>query len=122
MRTLLLASALFAGLFGVLAAGPVPVPVPVPYHAFCRAMWWVTLTSLSVYYLDVCSQLFVVSRLFATPCAEITAKLVQQIQAFNPLNACADCQYMVKDKTNQKSLPVHVNLDLAERGGTKKRH
>lgn len=39
MKTLLLASALFAGLFGSLAAVPVPVPVPVPYHAFCRTLW-----------------------------------------------------------------------------------
>lgn len=39
MRTLLLASALFAGLFGSLAAVPVRFPVPAPYHAFCRTLW-----------------------------------------------------------------------------------
>lgn len=39
---------------------------------------------------------FSFSRLFATPCAEISTKLVQQIQAFNPLIGCDDCQYTVR--------------------------
>ncbi|KAJ4936505.1 hypothetical protein JOQ06_001097 [Pogonophryne albipinna] len=39
MKTLLLASAVFAGLFVSLAAVPVPVPTPAPYHAFCKTMW-----------------------------------------------------------------------------------
>ncbi|KAK5860129.1 hypothetical protein PBY51_021627 [Eleginops maclovinus] len=59
MRTLLLASALFVGLFCSLAA--VPIPVPVPYHAFCKTLW-----------------------LFAVPCNEISTKVVTQIQAFSP--------------------------------------
>ncbi|KAK9538621.1 hypothetical protein VZT92_003784 [Zoarces viviparus] len=61
MRTLLLASALLAGLFVSLAAVPVPDTAPGPYRAFCKTMW-----------------------LFATPCAEISTKLVQQIQAWSP--------------------------------------
>lgn len=39
MRTLLFASALFAGLFVSLAA--VLSPTPIIYRAFCRTMWWV---------------------------------------------------------------------------------
>uniref|UniRef100_A0A8D3CDW3 Uncharacterized protein n=1 Tax=Scophthalmus maximus TaxID=52904 RepID=A0A8D3CDW3_SCOMX len=69
MKTLLLASALFAGLFGSLAAVPVP-PAPAPYHPFCKTLW-----------------------LFATPCADISATIVQQIQALSPLVACDICQY-----------------------------
>ncbi|KAM4557323.1 uncharacterized protein V3H82_017078 [Fundulus diaphanus] len=63
MKTVLLASALILGLFGCLVAvpPPAPFPFPVPYHAFCRALW-----------------------LFATPCAEISIKITQQIQAFSP--------------------------------------
>ncbi|KAI4810112.1 hypothetical protein KUCAC02_018959, partial [Chaenocephalus aceratus] len=59
MKTLLLASALFAGLFVPLAA--VPVPTPAPYHAFCRTMW-----------------------LFAGPCTDIKTMLVTQILASSP--------------------------------------
>ncbi|CAG5896578.1 unnamed protein product [Menidia menidia] len=63
MKTLLLASALFVGLFSSTAAvpPPAPFPFPVPYHAFCRALW-----------------------LFATPCAEISTTIVQQIQVSGP--------------------------------------
>ncbi|KAI9544547.1 hypothetical protein NQZ68_001420 [Dissostichus eleginoides] len=57
MKTLLLASALFAGLFVSLTA----VPIPVPYHAFCKTLW-----------------------LFAVPCNEINTKVVAQILAFSP--------------------------------------
>lgn len=41
MRTLLLASAFLAGLFGSLAAAPTPEPAPSPYRPFCRTLWWV---------------------------------------------------------------------------------
>ncbi|KAK5919703.1 hypothetical protein CgunFtcFv8_023577 [Champsocephalus gunnari] len=59
MKTLLLASALFAGLLVSLAA--VPVPTPALYHAFCRTMW-----------------------LFAGPCTDIKTMLVTQILASSP--------------------------------------
>lgn len=39
---------------------------------------------------------FTFSRLFGTPCAEVGATLVAQIQAFNPLSGCAECQYSVR--------------------------
>lgn len=151
MRTLLLASALFAGLFGSLAAVPVPAPVPIPYHAFCRTLWWVRISDLvlrssfyvsrvfecefrNVFFLSgmfniiwfqmkvtellmlflvwsvnvskVCFYSF--SRLFATPCTEITTKVVQQIQAFSPLAGCEECQYMVRTTS------VHVDHVLDE--------
>ncbi|KAE8290785.1 hypothetical protein D5F01_LYC10375 [Larimichthys crocea] len=88
MKTLLLASALFAGLFGSLAAVPVPVPVPVPYHAFCRTLW-----------------------LFGTPCAEVSATLVTQIQAFNPLSGCAECQYSLVSATPTTIKANHTSVD-----------
>ncbi|MEQ2202072.1 hypothetical protein XENOCAPTIV_023537, partial [Xenoophorus captivus] len=54
---------LTTGLFGcfVAVSPTVPFPFPVPYHAFCRSLW-----------------------LFATPCAEISTTIAQQIQAFSP--------------------------------------
>ncbi|CAB1444385.1 unnamed protein product [Pleuronectes platessa] len=60
MKTLLLASALLAGLFGSLAAAPAP-PAPSTYNAFCRTQW-----------------------LFASPCAQINTTIVMQIQAMSP--------------------------------------
>ncbi|KAL7386314.1 hypothetical protein ABVT39_006466 [Epinephelus coioides] len=88
MKTLLLASTLFVGLFGYLAAVPapvtVPVPVPFPYHAFCRTMW-----------------------LFATNCAEISTKVVQQILAFNP-------EYMLVSATPLSIKANHTSLDNPE--------
>ncbi|KAK1879356.1 Dynein regulatory complex subunit 7 [Dissostichus eleginoides] len=60
MKTLLLASALFAGLFVSLTAVPVPDPAPAPYHAFCKTM------------------------LFAGPCTDIKTMLVTQILASSP--------------------------------------
>lgn len=86
MRTLLLVSALFAGLFGSVAA--VPVPVPVPYHAFCRSIW-----------------------LFASPCAEIGTTLVQQIQAFSSLYRCDECQYMLVSATPLAIKANHTSVD-----------
>ncbi|RVE68556.1 hypothetical protein OJAV_G00092860 [Oryzias javanicus] len=63
MKTLLLTSAVLAGLFGCFTAfpPPAPFPFPVPYHAFCRALW-----------------------LFATPCSQISTTIAQQIQASAP--------------------------------------
>ncbi|KAI3374850.1 hypothetical protein L3Q82_021388, partial [Scortum barcoo] len=71
MRPLLLASALIAGVFGSSAASP----VLVPYHAFCRTLW-----------------------LFGLPCADVGTKLVQQIQAFSPLNSCKKCHYITSER------------------------
>ncbi|KAM6989585.1 uncharacterized protein LKV04_009234 [Tautogolabrus adspersus] len=78
MRTLLLATALFAGLLGSLAA---PYSVPVPYHAFCRVMW-----------------------LFAKPCDEIGATIVQQIQASYP-------QYLLVSASTLSVKANHTSLD-----------
>ncbi|KAG7229244.1 hypothetical protein INR49_012901, partial [Caranx melampygus] len=75
MKTLLLASALFAGLFGCAATVSLP-PGPSPYSAFCRTVW-----------------------LFASPCAEISSTIVHQIQAFNPMIACDQCQYRIVSVT-----------------------
>uniref|UniRef100_A0A3B4Y8D9 Uncharacterized protein n=1 Tax=Seriola lalandi dorsalis TaxID=1841481 RepID=A0A3B4Y8D9_SERLL len=86
MRTLLLASALFAGLFGSLAAAP--FPVPVPYHAFCRTLW-----------------------LFARPCTEISTTMLQQIQSLNPLLGCDECQYMLVSATPRAIKANHTSLD-----------
>ncbi|KAL6103915.1 uncharacterized protein ACO6RY_13764 [Pungitius sinensis] len=61
MRTLLLASALCAGLFGPVAGVPPPEPAPSPYRAFCRTLW-----------------------LFASPCVDVSTELVAQIQALSP--------------------------------------
>ncbi|XP_077955711.1 uncharacterized protein LOC144405534 [Gasterosteus aculeatus] len=60
MRTLLLASAFLAGLFGSLAAAPTPEPAPSPYRPFCRTLW-----------------------LFVSPCVEVRTALVVQIQALS---------------------------------------
>uniref|UniRef100_A0A674MGM4 Uncharacterized protein n=1 Tax=Takifugu rubripes TaxID=31033 RepID=A0A674MGM4_TAKRU len=73
MRTLLLLAAT-SGLLASLAALPTP-PAPA-YHAFCKALW-----------------------LFGTPCAEVAAKLVQQIKAFSPMSGCAQCGYTLVSAT-----------------------
>ncbi|XP_071348656.1 uncharacterized protein [Trachinotus anak] len=86
MRTLLLASALFAGLFGSSAAVPVP-PAPAPYSAFCRTVW-----------------------LFAIPCAEVSTTIVQQIQAFSPLIGCEKCQYMLVSATPLSVKANHTSI------------
>ncbi|KAG8014243.1 hypothetical protein GBF38_016667 [Nibea albiflora] len=88
MKTLLLASALFAGLFGSLAAAPAPFPSPVPYHAFCRTLW-----------------------LFGKPCAEVSTTLVAQIQAFNPLSGCPECQYSLVSATSTAIKANHASVD-----------
>ncbi|KAM8728481.1 uncharacterized protein AB9X84_001772 [Acanthopagrus schlegelii] len=88
MNTLLLASALFAGLLGSLAAAPAPAPAPGPYHAFCRSLW-----------------------LFATPCAEISTTLLQQITAFDTLVGCAECQYKLVAALPQSILANHTSPD-----------
>lgn len=41
--------------------------------------------------------IFFFPRLFATPCAEISTKLLQQITAFDTLVGCAECQYTVRN-------------------------
>uniref|UniRef100_A0AAQ5YI08 Uncharacterized protein n=1 Tax=Amphiprion ocellaris TaxID=80972 RepID=A0AAQ5YI08_AMPOC len=84
MKTLLLASALFAGLFVSLSAAP----APGTYHAFCRALW-----------------------LFASPCAEINTKVAQQIQAFSLLAGCDECQYMLVSATPLSITANHTSLD-----------
>lgn len=48
-------------------------------------------------------KLWYFSRLFAAPCAEISTKLIKQIQDFNPLTGCGECHYMVR------STSVNVN-------------
>ncbi|CAK6974676.1 hypothetical protein GBF38_016667 [Scomber scombrus] len=73
MRTLLLASALIAGLFGSLTAVPARAPSPPPQHASCKTLWG-----------------------FAKPCAEVSTTLIQQIEAYNPLNGCEECQYTLE--------------------------
>ncbi|MEQ2189188.1 hypothetical protein GOODEAATRI_022672 [Goodea atripinnis] len=82
MKTVMLASALILGLFGCfVAVSPTyPFPLPVPYHAFCRSLW-----------------------LFATPCAEISTTIAQQIQAFSP-------EYMV---TEHKFLILPKQMDAS---------
>uniref|UniRef100_A0A3Q2G538 Uncharacterized protein n=1 Tax=Cyprinodon variegatus TaxID=28743 RepID=A0A3Q2G538_CYPVA len=62
MKTVL-ASALLLGLFGCSVAFPIPVPFPFPdpYHAFCGTIWT-----------------------FATPCAEVSTTIVNEIQALSP--------------------------------------
>ncbi|CAG07101.1 unnamed protein product [Tetraodon nigroviridis] len=73
MRTLLLLAAI-SGLLASLAAVPTP-PAPA-YHAFCTTIW-----------------------LLGTPCAEVAAKLVQQIKAFSPMSGCAQCGYTLVEAT-----------------------
>ncbi|KAM6990047.1 uncharacterized protein LKV04_009620 [Tautogolabrus adspersus] len=80
MRSLLLASAFFAGLFAS--------PAPVPYHAFCRTLW-----------------------LFGLPCADVGTKLLQQIQAFSPLNGCEKCHYILVSATNESIHAHHTSSD-----------
>ncbi|XP_075967287.1 uncharacterized protein LOC142970715 isoform X5 [Anarhichas minor] len=87
MRTLLLTSALMAGLLGSLSA--IPVPVPVPYHAFCGSLW-----------------------LFGLPCAEIGSRLVEQIEAFSLQRGCAECQYTLVSAT-----PLNIRANHTSAGG-----
>ncbi|KAE8290784.1 hypothetical protein D5F01_LYC10374 [Larimichthys crocea] len=83
MRPLLLASALIAGLCGSLVASP----VPVTYYAFCRTLW-----------------------LFGLPCADVGSKLVQQIRAFNPINGCIKCHYILISAINDTIEAQHTTL------------
>ncbi|KAF7660010.1 hypothetical protein LDENG_00289940 [Lucifuga dentata] len=82
MKRLLLASALVAGLFGSLAANP----FPAPSHPFCRTLW-----------------------LFAMSCTDVSTKLMQQIQAFNPLNPCEECHYVLVSGTNVSVQAYHTS-------------
>ncbi|KAM8838668.1 uncharacterized protein ACB058_015324 [Synchiropus picturatus] len=88
MRSLLLAAALLAGLFCSSAAVPFPPPAPVPYKPFCSAIW-----------------------LFGTPCAEISAALTQQIEAFSPLFGCPDCHYNLVTATPLQISANHTSAD-----------
>ncbi|CAL1580268.1 unnamed protein product [Knipowitschia caucasica] len=88
MRTLLLASALFMGLFGVGVLTATESPLPIPYHAFCKSIW-----------------------LFATPCLQISTKLERQIQAFSPALGCADCHYTLVSVTPQYIQANHSSAD-----------
>ncbi|KAM6918404.1 uncharacterized protein FYW49_008025 [Xenentodon cancila] len=84
MRTLLLASAVIVGLVGCISAAyppPPPFPFPVPYHAFCRALW-----------------------LFATPCAEVSTAISQQIQLSGP-------QYKLVSATPLAVMANHTSFD-----------
>ncbi|XP_077372767.1 uncharacterized protein LOC144016010 [Festucalex cinctus] len=81
MKTLVL----LAGL--VLLASAVPVPGPT-YHAFCRTLW-----------------------LFPSTCAEVSTKLVQQIQSFNPMYGCLKCHYMLVAGTPLGLTANHTSLD-----------
>ncbi|KAG7525052.1 hypothetical protein JOB18_021265 [Solea senegalensis] len=92
MRTLLLTSALFAGLFGSLVAfavhvPPSPVP-PAPILSFCKTMW-----------------------LFGSPCAEVSNTIVEQILAFSPLNGCPQCQYTLLSATPTTVIANHTSAD-----------
>uniref|UniRef100_A0A3Q2D1X1 Uncharacterized protein n=1 Tax=Cyprinodon variegatus TaxID=28743 RepID=A0A3Q2D1X1_CYPVA len=64
MKTVLLVSALIAGVIGSMSA------IPVSYNAFCNSLW-----------------------LFEMPCAKISATLIKQIEAFSPANGCDKCHY-----------------------------
>uniref|UniRef100_A0A8C4NQA6 Uncharacterized protein n=1 Tax=Dicentrarchus labrax TaxID=13489 RepID=A0A8C4NQA6_DICLA len=46
------------------------------------------------------------SRLFGLPCADVGTKLVQQIQAFSPVNACEKCHYILVS-ADKKSIHAH---------------
>ncbi|XP_077581054.1 uncharacterized protein LOC144202006 [Stigmatopora nigra] len=84
MKTLLLLSGLV--ILGASVPTPAPVPVTVPgptYHAFCRTLW-----------------------LFASTCGEVSTRLVQQIQAFNPMLGCEKCHYTLVSGT---PLGIHAN-------------
>ncbi|KAK5889202.1 hypothetical protein CesoFtcFv8_015227 [Champsocephalus esox] len=87
MKTLLLASALFAGLCfaGLCLSHCRPYPCSLPcFLAFCKRLW-----------------------LFAVPCNEINTKVVAQIQAFSP-------QYRLL-YTNPLSIRAnHTSLDSPE--------
>ncbi|KAM8838757.1 uncharacterized protein ACB058_015389 [Synchiropus picturatus] len=87
-RTLLLASAVLAGLVASLVAAPAPAPAPTPYQPFCAAIW-----------------------LFGTPCAEISAALTQQIEAFSPLFGCPDCHYNLVTATPLRISANHTSAD-----------
>ncbi|KAG7527143.1 hypothetical protein JOB18_050068 [Solea senegalensis] len=92
MRTLLLTSALFAGLFGSLVAfavhvPPGPVP-PGPVYAFCKTLWF-----------------------FSSPCAEVSSTIVQQILELSPLNDCPQCQYTLISATPTTVIANHTSAD-----------
>ncbi|XP_061777130.1 uncharacterized protein LOC133568980 [Nerophis ophidion] len=76
---------LLAGLVVFSAA----VPIPVPYHAFCRTLW-----------------------LFSAPCVEVSTKVVQQIQSFNPMFGCPKCHYTLVSGT-----PVGINANHTSADG-----
>ncbi|XP_077470479.1 uncharacterized protein LOC144085274 [Stigmatopora argus] len=83
MKTLLL----LAGL--VILGATVPTPVPGPtYHAFCRTLW-----------------------LFASTCEDVSTRLVQQIQAFNPLFGCEKCHYTLVSGTPLCINANHTSMD-----------
>ncbi|KAK7945476.1 hypothetical protein WMY93_001204 [Mugilogobius chulae] len=88
MKTLLLASALFVGLFGLGVLTATDSPFPIPYHAFCKSIW-----------------------LFANPCLQISAKLEHQIKVFSPSAGCADCHYMLVAVTPQSIMANHSSAD-----------
>ncbi|XP_077374457.1 uncharacterized protein LOC144017075 [Festucalex cinctus] len=67
MRTTLLLMAIILG--PCVSDRP---PVPLSYRAHCRTLW-----------------------LFATPCVEVSAAILRQIQAFNPASGCSACHYTV---------------------------
>ncbi|KAK5860134.1 hypothetical protein PBY51_021631 [Eleginops maclovinus] len=90
MKTLLLASALFAGLFGSLAAVPVPEPTPARYHAFCRTMW-----------------------LFGDPCTEILTTLVTQIQVMTEYTLVSADSVVVKANHTSPESPEGETLTIS---------
>ncbi|KAM8850880.1 uncharacterized protein AB9W97_021860 [Spinachia spinachia] len=88
MSTLLLASALFAGLLGSAGSLPPPEPAPSPYRAFCRTLW-----------------------LFASPCVEVRTKLVKQIQASGPYQLVSVNPVYIK--ANHTSLERPLGEDIS---------
>ncbi|KAM9790197.1 uncharacterized protein ACBT44_018854 [Syngnathus typhle] len=74
-----------AGLVVLGAAMPAPAPF---YHAFCRTLWF-----------------------FSSPCATVSSKLVQQIQAYNPMFACDKCHYMLVAATPLGISANHSSAD-----------
>ncbi|KAM9790136.1 uncharacterized protein ACBT44_018820 [Syngnathus typhle] len=81
MKTLFL----LAGL--VLFVSAVPIPGPI-YHAYCRTLWLIPST-----------------------CAEVSTKLMQQIEAFNPMFGCPKCHYMLVGGTPLDLSANHTSVD-----------
>ncbi|XP_077471599.1 uncharacterized protein LOC144085818 [Stigmatopora argus] len=83
MKTLIFLAVLIA------VGGAVPVPGPYRYHAICKTLW-----------------------VISSPCMEVSTRLVQQIQAFNPIFGCEKCHY-----TLVKGAPTDVTANHTSADG-----